>query len=164
VQSVQSAATQSPGRRRRYLAPIALAILLAAVVVVVLVGSGRSGNRSTTSSHAAARHLPPYWNVRPGDTYAQIAQETGLTVAQLEAFNPDTGPDSLEPGQRLNLWAHPPPPPKPPPLPMFWTVKAGQSFGSIAAATGVNLETLEHLNPGLAPATLQPGARVRLHH
>lgn len=158
---MQSAATQPPGRRRRYLAPIALAILLAAVILVVLGGSGRSG--PTTSSHAV-RHLPPYWTVRPGDTFAQIAQETGLTVAQLEAFNPNSGPGSLEPGQRLNLWAHPPPPPKPPPLPMFWTVKAGQSFGSIAAATGVNLETLQHLNPGLNPATLQAGARVRLHH
>jgi LysM repeat protein len=161
--AVQRAATQPPGRRRRYLAPVALAMLLAAVIVVVVSGSGRSRN-STNSSHAALRNLPPYWTVRPGDTYAEIAQKTGLTIEQLEAFNANTGPDSLEPGQRLNLWAHPPPPPPPPPLPMFWTVKAGQSFGSIAAATGVNLATLEHLNPGLNPVTVQPGARVRLRH
>jgi len=158
---VQSAATQPPGRRRRYLAPVALAILLAAVIVVVVSGSGRSGNSST--SHAAVRNLPPYWTVRPGDTYAEIAQKTGLTIEQLEAFNPNTGPDSIEPGQQLNLWAHPPGPRPPPPLPMFWTLKTGQSFGSISAATGVNLATLEHLNPRLNPATLAPGARVRLH-
>jgi len=162
---VQSAtATQPPGRRRRYLAPLALAILLAAVVVVVVSGPGRSSKDSSSahSAHAARRNLPPYWTVRPGDTYAEIAQKTGLTIAQLEAFNPNTGPDTLVAGQRLNLWAHPPKPRPPPPPPRFWTVRPGQSFGSIAAATGVNLATAERLNPGLNPVALQPGVRLRL--
>ena len=68
------------------------------------------------------------------------------------------------PGQRLNLWLHPPTPrPKPMPLgPLYWTVRPGQSFGSIAAKIGVNMLTLEQLNPRLKPATLSPGDRVRL--
>jgi hypothetical protein len=45
---------------------------------------------------------------------------------------------------------------------MFWTLRPGQSFGSIAAATGINITKLEQLNPKLNPATLQPGDLVRL--
>ena len=46
--------------------------------------------------------------------------------------------------------------------PLYWTVRPGESFGSIAAKTGVNLLTLEQLNPRLKPATLWPGDRLRL--
>jgi LysM domain len=45
---------------------------------------------------------------------------------------------------------------------MFWVVRPGQSFGSIEAATGVSIVTLEQLNPQLKPASLQAGDRVRL--
>jgi LysM repeat protein len=41
-------------------------------------------------------------------------------------------------------------------------VRSGQSFGSIAAHTGVNPTKLEALNPRLKPTTLQPGDRIRL--
>jgi LysM repeat protein len=103
--------------------------------------------------------------VRPGDSFAEIAARTGLSVDQLQAFNPTVDPLALTPGERLNLWQHPPKPhrPKPrPPGPMFWTVRPGQSYGSIAAATGINIVSLEQLNPKLKPAAVQPGDRVRL--
>lgn len=103
--------------------------------------------------------MPPYWTVRPGDTLAQIADKTGVSVVQLQAFNPQVDPSTLLAGQRLNLWRHPPRPPAPP---RFWTVRAGQSFGFIAAKTGITLATLEQLNPHLNGATVQPGDRVRL--
>jgi hypothetical protein len=45
---------------------------------------------------------------------------------------------------------------------MFWVVRPGESFGSIAASTGINIVALEQLNPTLKPASLQPGDRVRL--
>ena len=150
----------------RYLAPVALAILIAAVAVVVMSASGRSGRHSgpANQSHATHRKLPPYWIVRPGDTLTQISVKTGLTVAQLEAFNPQTDPNSLSPGQRLNLWRHPPihVQPRRSPGPMFWTVRPGESFGSIAAKTGIDIVKLQELNPQLKPSTLQPGDQVRL--
>jgi LysM repeat protein len=100
--------------------------------------------------------------VRPGDTYTLISAKIGLTVAQLEAFNPDANPMSLVPGERLNLWAHPPAP-RPKPLgPLFWTVRSGQSFGSISNQTGISIATLETLNPRLRAAALQPGDQVKL--
>ena len=159
-----AADNQLRGRIARLLAPAALAALLAAIIVVVLTFPGSSGthSRSTSSPQATIPGLAPYWTVRPGDTYGQISQKTGLSIAQLEAFNPDTDPNNLLPGQRLNLWLHPPPP-RPKPLgPRFWTVRPGDSFGSIATQTGINLAKLEQLNPRLKAITLQPGDQVRL--
>ena len=100
--------------------------------------------------------------MHPGDTFDEISLKTGLSIDRLEAYNPDTNPESIVPGQRLNLWSHPPPPAPKPLGPLFWTVRSGQSFGSIAAQPGINLQELEQLNPRLKPATLQPGDRVRL--
>jgi LysM repeat protein len=146
-------------------------VLLAVAAAVVLIVSAppdflRDSGATAHQSHPVAqRRLPPYWTVRPGDTFAGIATKTGLSIDQLQAFNPTVDAMALSPGERLNLWQHPPKPrqPKPKPLgPMFWTVRPGQSFGSIAAATGVNIATLEQLNPTLKAATVQPGDRVRL--
>jgi LysM repeat protein len=160
---------RSPRRRGgavRFVAPLAIAALLAAIAVVVVTSPASSGTRG--GSHRVSGHsVPPYWIVRPGDTLAQISQKTGVTLEQLEAYNPYINPYALNPGQRLNLWQHPPPPAPPPPKPLgpeFWTVKSGQSFGSIAAQTGINLSKLEQLNPRLKPTSLQPGDRVRLRH
>jgi LysM repeat protein len=49
-----------------------------------------------------------------------------------------------------------------PPSPRYWTITAGESFGSIAAKTGIDITKLEELNPRLHPTTLQVGDRVRL--
>jgi LysM repeat protein len=154
-----AAATRPRGRVPHYLVPAALAALLAAVMVVIVSsGGGPETASSPAISHpATVRKLPPYWTVRRGDTYSQIALKTGLTIGQLEAFNPHTGPFSLVPGQRLNLRQPPPPRPRPP-APRFWTVRRGDSFGLIAAKTGISIDTLEQLNPRLKPTTLQPGA------
>jgi LysM repeat protein len=138
--------------------------VLAAIGAVIATSGGTSGSDriAAIAAPAAPPGVPPYWIVRPGDTYAQIAAKTGLTVAQLEAFNPHTDPLALAPGQRLNLWRHPPAPRPKPAGPRFWTVRAGDSFGSIAAKTGINLDKLEQLNPQLKPNALQPGDRVKL--
>jgi LysM repeat protein len=139
-----------------------------AATVVLIISSPPDFLRNTGSPAprpAAQRRLPPYWTVRPGDSFALIAARTGLSMDQLQAYNPNVDPLALTPGERLNLWQHPPKPhgPRPrPPGPTFWTVRPGQSFGSIAAATGISIVTLEQLNPTLKPASVQPGNRVRL--
>ena len=151
------------GRIGRLFAPVMLAAVAAAVVVVILHPPRTTGgDRQTARPAAKLPHVPPYWFVRPGDTLAEISRKTGLTVPELQAFNPDINPDSLIPGERLNLWRHPPEPRPKPPGPMFWTVRSGQSFGSIAARTRINIVRLEQLNPRLKPSSLQPGDRLRL--
>jgi LysM repeat protein len=153
------------GGAARFVAPVALAVLVAAIAIVVVTSP--SSRAHARAGYANLHSVPPYWTVRPGDTLAQISAQTGVTLEQIEAYNPYVNPYALSPGQRLQLVQHPPPPPPPPPKPLgpeFWNVKSGQSFGSIAASTGINLAKLEQLNPALKPATLQPGDRVRLRH
>jgi LysM repeat protein len=146
------------------LAVAALVTLLAAVVLTVEVSPHGAAKhpRSARAVHARVRKVSPYWTVRPGDTLTKISDKTGLSIAQLQAYNPNTDPHSLLPGERLNLWRHPPGPARKPPERRFWTVRAGESFGSIAAKTEINLAKLEQLNRRLKPTALQPGDRVRL--
>jgi LysM repeat protein len=158
-----------PGRIfARLLAPLVLLAVVAAVALIVTSPPDFGRHPGATGSHAVAvRRLRPYWTVRPGDTLAQISAKTGLSVELLQAYNPTVNPLALTPGERLNLWRYPPKPPQPkrePQGPMFWVVRPGQSFGSIAASTGINIVTLEQLNPQVKPASLQPGDRVRLRH
>lgn len=153
------------GSAAAYLAFGGLIALLLAIVVVIITSLGATENRAqATDPERAAmlRKLPPYWTVRRGDTYVRIAQETGLTVDELETFNPRTDPSTIQPGQKLKLRKNVPKP-RPKPLgPKFVTVRTGDSFGSIAAKTGKNIVRLQRLNPKLKPKTLQPGDRMRL--
>lgn len=142
-------------------------ILGIAGAIALIVRDGLSRHPVAQAPRAAAtRRLPPYWRVRAGDSFALIAAKTGLSVDQLQAYNPNVDPLALSPGERLNLWQNPPRPrgPKAKPGPMFWVVRPGQSFGSIAASTRIDITTLEQLNPNIPPAKIQPGDRVRLRH
>jgi LysM repeat protein len=164
--TVDLAAPTRPRRRlSHFLAPLALAGLVAAVVLVVTHTPHTVGTHNPAHArHARVRRLPPYWTVKPGDTLTHIARRTGLSLAQLEAYNPNTDPQSLVPGERLRLTAHLPRHHPKPLGPRYWTVRPGESFGSIAAKTHIDITKLEQLNSQLKPATLQPGDRVRLRH
>jgi LysM repeat protein len=152
---------------RRYLAYLifgGLALLLVVMIVVGVTAYGVDDPSSQAASERAAqlRKLPVYWKVHSGDTYDRIAQKTGLSVDELETFNPYVDPASIQPGQRLKLRAKVPPP-KPKPLgPKYATVRSGDSYGSIAAKTGKNITRLQRLNPKLKATELQPGDRIRL--
>lgn len=151
------------GLSLHYLVPGGLVALLLAVVAVTamsLGGSGSGGASDRDTRHAA--RFGPYWTVKRGQTYAQIAQKTGLSIDQLETFNPHTDPSGLAPGTRIKLRLRVPPPKPKPKGPRFWTVRTGQSYGSIAAKTGPSIIALQRLNPRLKPDELHPGDRIRL--
>jgi LysM repeat protein len=143
-----------------YVFPAVLVALVLAMTVAVAVSLGGSGGGPRAA--AATSKLPPYWTVRNGDSYSVIAHKTGLTVDQLETFNPYTNPATIVPGQRLKLRLHVPKPKPKPKGPRFHTVRSGESFGSIAAKTHHDITKLLALNPKLKPTELQPGARIRL--
>jgi LysM repeat protein len=147
-----------------YLVVIGLIVLLVAIVVVAATTlTGSSGPSKAEQARAAKlRKLPVYWTVHTGDTYARIAEKTGLTVDELETFNRLVDPSTIRPGQRLKLRLHVPKPKPKPPGPRFHTLRTGESFGSIAAKRGVSILRLQELNPKLKPTALQPGTRVRL--
>jgi LysM repeat protein len=144
----------------QYVLPAGVAALVIAMLVAIITTLGGSGPSADAGD--ATRRLPPYWTVHRGESYSVIAEKTGLSVDQLETFNPYTNPQTIRPGQRLKLTLHPPPPKPKPKGPMFWTVRTGQSFGYISAKTGHSVYRLRKLNPRLKPTTLQPGDRVRL--
>lgn len=152
---------------RRYLAYLifgALVLLLCAIVVVAITSLTGEDDRAKAAAERRVQlqKLPVYWKVKRGDTYVLIAQKTGLTVEELETFNPYTDPSTIRPGQRVKLRAKVPPP-KPKALgPKWFTLRSGDSFGSIAAKTGKPIGRLQRLNPKLKPTLLQPGDRVRL--
>jgi len=143
-----------------YLVPIGAVGLFVAISVMVAASLAGSDSSSAAAERASAK-LAPYRIVKAGQTYGQIAAKTGLSIDQLEAFNPHTDPGTIAVGQRIKLRLHVPPPPKP--LgPRYWTVRSGQSFGSIAARTGHDIGSLRRLNARLKATALQPGSRVRL--
>ena len=144
-----------------YIVPVAF------IVAVLAVGAFTVSQLNHTeapdeASAAEIAKLPPYWTVKANQTYSQISAETGLSIEQLETFNPRVNPASLLPGQKIKLRENVPPPPPPPLGPKFWTVRTGQSFGSIAAKTGKPIDRLIALNKRLKPTELRPGDRVRL--
>jgi LysM repeat protein len=145
-----------------WLVPVGLVVALLLVGFVTVLSLSGTGGSPESAGASAPHNLPPYWNVKPGDTYSHIAQRTGLSMDQLETFNPLTDPTTIVPGQRIKLRLHVPKPPPKPLGPRFWTVRRGQTFSTIGAKTGHRIATLQHLNPKLKPEALQIGDRVRL--
>lgn len=47
-------------------------------------------------------------------------------------------------------------------IPEFWVVRKGDTYGAIAARTGISVVTLEDLNPYTYPGSLEVGQRLRL--
>lgn len=142
-----------------------LLVLLLSIVVIVISSLGEEDDRAQATDPdraALLAELPPYWTVRRGDTYVRIAEETGLTLDELETFNPRVDPSTIQPGQKLKLRRNVPQPRSKPLGPKYVTVRSGESFGSIAAKTGKSIARLQQLNPKLKPASLQPGDRMRL--
>ena len=137
-------------------------VVLCAIVVIGVTSAGDPAASGTDERAAQLRKLPVYWTVRRGDTYGAIATKTGLTVDELQTFNPRVVPSEIQPGQRLKLRARVPPPKPEPPGPKWATVRTGDSFSSIAAKRGKPVARLRRLNPKLKATALQPGDRVRL--
>ena len=113
----------------RWLAPLALLLAAGAVWLTVngTVGISadgddtsnptatsteqRSGDDSdrtetgtgTTATTTTAKQGPKSYRVKPGDTLAAIADETGMTVEELQELNPELDPNSLTVGQPVKL-------------------------------------------------------------
>jgi len=153
-----------PLRALRIVVPLMIAAMIVLIPIIVTSSLNDSGDDHEAAAARAdkLRKLPVYWTVRAGDTYEAIAARTGLTVDELEGFNPRVDPSSIQPGQKLKLRAKVPPPPAKRLGPKWWVVKRGESFGSIAAATGRNILVLQRLNPKVKPEKIQPGMRIRL--
>ncbi len=97
----------------RFLAPLALVAFVVALAMVITSGDGNQGGEepagearpaatATAKADEPARRRRVYV-VKPGDTPSGIAEETGVSLEQLEEANPDLDPQLLAPGQRIRL-------------------------------------------------------------
>lgn len=149
--------------RQLYLIAAAIVALFVTMLIVIVASISGGPSTSSDAAQAADRPLPPYWIVREGQSYETIAAKTGLSVEDLETFNPHQDPRSLVPGQAIKLRLRTPPRGrKRGPGPRVWIVRRGQTFASIAAKTGHSVLDLQRLNPRLKPTALQPGQRMTL--
>jgi LysM repeat protein len=112
-------------RPSRWLAPLALLVAVVAVFVVYSSSTKDEGAKDTAATttqerdasgdEAPAGETSPdserepaetrrkRYTVRPGDTLASIAEETGVTVEELEELNPSVDANSLRVGQKIKL-------------------------------------------------------------
>ena len=99
----------------RFLAPLALVAFLVALLMVLSSGGGGDSTgdeQPATNASPAATATPEkerqkrkrrVYVVKPGDTPSGIAEETGVSLEELEKANPDLDPQLLAPGQRIRI-------------------------------------------------------------
>jgi LysM repeat protein len=92
-----------------------LALVLAFVLAIAVVGGafdsgdsdGSNGNRGGDNSGQNAerpkRKLPAVYVIESGDTLIAIASRMGISVARIEALNPEVDPQILVAGEELKL-------------------------------------------------------------
>src|SRR5690554_5223634 len=130
----------------------------------------RIGQRICIPMPPAPRPCPagtiPY-TVRSGDTFYSISREFNISVMALMEANPGVDPDSLRIGQRLCIPqpSRPPMPPRPPatgcPSGTFaYTIRAGDTFFSLAQRFNTTVEAIQRANPNVDPNNLQIGQRI----
>lgn len=113
------------GATARLLAPLALVICAIAVFSVLSSGGSETATRGgsdseqssssrdsgdsssadsgDTSESGSTGPVRSTYRVKPGDSFAAIAEKTGVDVDTLAELNPDVDPRALQPGQKLKL-------------------------------------------------------------
>ena len=98
--------------------------------------------------------------VRAGDTLSGIAQAHGVSLAALEAANPQIlHPDLIRPGQHVNI---PEPSGSPAAAPQDYTVRAGDTLTGIGERFGVDWRVLVQINGLSHPDLIRPGQEIRI--
>ncbi|KAE8451113.1 hypothetical protein EG329_004785 [Mollisiaceae sp. DMI_Dod_QoI] len=133
--------------------------------------SSTASSVSTTQSSTTTTAAPsPTRIVVAGDTLASIADAAGVSLAALEALNPQiTDPNFIFPGQVINIPSSGttvptnPGTPNVPTSTATYRVQAGNTLTTIAAQFGVSLATLEAANPQITnPDLIFPGQVIRI--
>lgn len=96
------------------------------------------------------------YTVKRGDTLYEIARRFGVTVDQILAANPEiTNPDVISIGQTICIPVEEPGPGTCPGL--RYTIRAGDTFYSLARRFNVTVNDIIAANPGVDPENLQIG-------
>ena len=95
----------------------AVTTLVVALVAAILIIGGALGGGSSDDSGGRGHHskaarqarrharenIPATYEVKSGDTLISIAHHNGVTVARIEALNPEVDPQILIAGETLKL-------------------------------------------------------------
>lgn len=90
------------------------ALVVALVVAIVAIGGALGGGDSSGSGGPkqggqaanggrAKRSTPATYVIESGDTLTSIAHRNGVSVARIEALNPEVDPQILIAGEKLKL-------------------------------------------------------------
>lgn len=94
------------------------------------------------------------YQVRPGDTLAQIALRHGVDYQRIAADNRLVDPNRIHPGQTLRLGQ---------PTPGTRLIAPGDTLTGLATTTGVTVRELRALNPWITrPSHIPAGAGLRI--
>lgn len=110
----------------------------------------------------------PVHIVRAGESLSRIAKQHGTTTEVLAELNGIRNPSLIREGQRLKLPAADAPGSLPTPagdtgvVTGTHTVKAGETFFSIAKLYGLNVDALQAANPDVNPTALRIGQELKL--
>ena len=97
----------------------------------------------------------PY-QIKNGDTLATIANRFNTTIESIILANPDIVPSNLSIGQVICIAQEKTVQPVCPLLNSY-VIRKGETFGSIAKALNVPLQSILNINPGVAPENLFVG-------
>lgn len=113
----------------------------------------------------------PVYTVQSGDSLSAIATAYGLSLARIEALNPEAGHpqgkfDTIWPGDQINV-SGASPEAAPTADPSYYTVVPGDNLSAISSSHGISLGQIEQLNPSAGhPAgnfdNIWPGDQVRV--
>lgn len=105
-----------------------------------------------------------------GETLSAIARQYGVTVAEVQQWNNLPSPDRISEGQRLKIYGKgthveqtvAPKPAAPVQQPVYHTIKAGETLGSIAQKYHTTVSKLQKLNNMGKSTMIREGKRLRV--
>ncbi|QQO40378.1 LysM-like endolysin [Bacillus phage 268TH004] len=95
------------------------------------------------------------YTVKSGDTLSEIANDFGVTVANLQSWNGIKNVNKISVGQKIKVV-------KPASTKKYYTVKSGDALSKIAAKYGVSVKTLQSWNNISNPNKIYVGQKLRV--